>query len=93
MPLVTRGRGVFSEYYNDPAKTAESFYEGGWFRTGDLGSMDAEGRMTFKGRLKDMLKVGGENVAAAAGPISIENATAESALRQPAAAAGGEVKF
>ena len=55
---------MFSGYYNDPAKTAESFYDGGWFRTGDLGVMDAEGRMTFKGRLKDMLKVGGENVAA-----------------------------
>lgn len=62
--ICTRGRGVFQGYYNDPAKTAESFYEGGWFRTGDLGVMDAEGRMTFKGRLKDMLKVGGENVAA-----------------------------
>lgn len=62
--IVARGRGVFSGYHNDPVKTAESFYDGGWFRTGDLGSIDVEGRMTFKGRLKDMLKVGGENVAA-----------------------------
>ncbi len=62
--ICARGRGVFDGYYNDPAKTRASFYDDGWFRTGDLGVMDAEGRVTFKGRLKDMLKVGGENVAA-----------------------------
>mgnify|MGYP001324684023 FL=1 len=62
--IVARGRGVFSGYYNDPKKTEAAFWEGGWFRTGDLGVLDAEGRVTFLGRLKDMLKVGGENVAA-----------------------------
>ena len=62
--IVTRGRSVFSGYYNDPKKTEAAFWEGGWFRTGDLGVLDAEGRLTFRGRLKDMLKVGGENVAA-----------------------------
>ena len=55
---------MFGGYYNDPAKTAAAFWEGGWFRTGDLGVLDAESRITFHGRLKDMLKVGGENVAA-----------------------------
>ncbi len=62
--IVVRGRGVFSGYFNDPEKTAASFYEGGWFRTGDLGIVDSQGRVAFRGRLKDMLKVGGENVAA-----------------------------
>lgn len=62
--ICVRGRGVFTGYYNDPEKTAASFYDDGWFRTGDLGVMDPEGRVTFRGRLKDMLKVGGENVAA-----------------------------
>jgi fatty-acyl-CoA synthase len=62
--IVVRGRGVFAGYHNDPVKTAASFYPGGWFRTGDLGEMDADGRVAFRGRLKDMLKVGGENVAA-----------------------------
>ena len=62
--IVARGRGVFSGYYNDLEKTEAAFWEGGWFRTGDLGVLDVEGRVTFRGRLKDMLKVGGENVAA-----------------------------
>ena len=62
--IVARGRGVFSGYYNDAEKTEAAFWEGGWFRTGDLGVLDVEGRVTFRGRLKDMLKVGGENVAA-----------------------------
>ena len=37
----------------------------GWFRTGDICSLDTDGRITYHGRVKDMLKVGGENVAAA----------------------------
>ena len=62
--IVTHGISVFDGYYNDPEKTAAAFWENGWFRTGDLGVLDQDGRITFKGRLKDMLKVGGENVAA-----------------------------
>lgn len=62
--IVARGRSIFSGYYNDPEKTAAAFWDDGWFRTGDLGILDAEGHVTFRGRLKDMLKVGGENVAA-----------------------------
>src|SRR3546814_6266683 len=51
-------------YYNAPDKTAEVI-RNGWFHTGDIGSIDADGQMMFHGRTKDMLKVGGENVAAA----------------------------
>lgn len=62
--LCVRGYNVFEGYYNDPDKTAEAFDRDGWFHTGDLGVLDVEGRVSYQGRLKDMLKVGGENVAA-----------------------------
>lgn len=59
-----RGYNVFEGYYKDPAKAAECFDGEGWFNTGDIGRMDAGGRIGYLGRAKDMLKVGGENVAA-----------------------------
>ena len=63
--ILVRGYNVFGGYHNDPVKTAECFDADGWFRTGDIGSLDDDGRITYLGRTKDMLKVGGENVAAA----------------------------
>ena len=62
--IWVRGYNLFEGYYKDPAKDAECFDEEGWFFTGDIGSLDAEGRISYLGRTKDMLKVGGENVAA-----------------------------
>lgn len=59
------GPGMFSGYLNDSRHTAERTDELGYLCTGDLGSLDPDGRVTYSGRLKDMLKVGGENVAAA----------------------------
>ena len=61
--LWVRGYNVFSGYYKSPEKNAESFVDG-WFRTGDLCSVTPQGSICYHGRLKDMLKVGGENVAA-----------------------------
>ncbi|MAM61300.1 class I adenylate-forming enzyme family protein [Maritimibacter sp. UBA3975] len=61
--ICVRGFSIFTEYYKDPEKTAEAKRDG-WFHTGDLGAFDAGGTLMFHGRLKDMLKVGGENVAA-----------------------------
>ncbi len=63
--LWYRGPNAFDGYFRDPETTADVFDERGFFRTGDVASMDAEGRVTFVSRVKDMLKVGGENVAAA----------------------------
>lgn len=60
-----RGGGAFKAYYKDPDATAATILAGGWVKTGDRGSMDRDGALTFLGRIKDMLKVGGENVAAA----------------------------
>jgi acyl-CoA synthetase (AMP-forming)/AMP-acid ligase II len=60
-----RGYCLIDEYYKDAEKTAEAFEDDGFFHTGDIGSFDADGQIMFHGRTKDMLKVGGENVAAA----------------------------
>jgi fatty-acyl-CoA synthase len=60
-----RGYSNFEGYYKDPEKTAEVVDADGWFHSGDLGTLDEDGRVAYQGRLKDMLKVGGENVAAA----------------------------
>ena len=61
--IQVRGDNVMPGYYRDPARTAEAFTEDGWFRTGDLGTMDARGRVAVRGRLKTMiLGASGENI-------------------------------
>jgi acyl-CoA synthetase (AMP-forming)/AMP-acid ligase II len=62
--ILVRGYCVMSGYYRSPEKTAEALDGAGWLHTGDLYAQNADGRLTFNGRAKDMLKVGGENVAA-----------------------------
>ncbi len=62
---LIRGYSTFDRYYKSPEKTAEALDADGWFHSGDICSIDADGQLMFHGRLKDMLKVGGENVAAA----------------------------
>ena len=61
--VLLRGVGLFEGYYKDPEQTAKAM-EGGWLNTGDLGIIDEDGRVAYRGRFKDMLKVGGENVSA-----------------------------
>ena len=58
------GVTLFKEYYKNPEATANAFDEDGWFDTGDIIRMDEAGNLYFSDRDKDMLKVGGENVAA-----------------------------
>ena len=67
--LFARGPTVFSGYHGRPDLTAAAFDLDGWYRTGDLGMVDEHGLLRFRGRLKDMLKIGGENV----GAIEIES--------------------
>jgi fatty-acyl-CoA synthase/long-chain acyl-CoA synthetase len=63
--VLVRGYNLFEGYYRDAEKTAQALDAAGWFHTGDIGSLDRNGTILFHGRFKDMLKVGGENVAAA----------------------------
>jgi fatty-acyl-CoA synthase len=60
-----RGWCITKGYFDDPEKTAEALDEQGWFRTGDLGAIGADGYLRLVGRIKEMIRVGGENVAAA----------------------------
>lgn len=61
--ILVRGYCVMDGYYKAPDQTAAAL-AGGWLHTGDLYRRGKGGRLQFCGRIKDMLKVGGENVAA-----------------------------
>jgi fatty-acyl-CoA synthase len=56
-----RGHIVMQGYYRNPLATAEAITPDGWFRTGDLGVIDAQGYLKITGRLKEMFIVGGSN--------------------------------
>jgi len=60
--IVIRGPNVTRGYENNPKANAEGF-TAGWFRTGDQGTMDAEGYITLTGRLKEIINRGGEKVS------------------------------
>ncbi|MGD9942846.1 MAG: class I adenylate-forming enzyme family protein [Burkholderiaceae bacterium] len=62
--LQVRGPMVFQGYWRDEEKTKSAFTDDGWLRTGDLFRFDDDGYGHLVGRVKDMIKTGGENVAA-----------------------------
>ena len=66
---------LFLAYYKDAEKTRASYDADGFFHTGDLGMLDTEGRLYYRGRLKEMVKSGGINIA----PIEVE----ETLMRHP----------
>ena len=61
--LLVRGPGILKGYYNNPEATRKAFH-GDWFRTGDLFRQDERGYFYIVGRIKDMIRRSGENVAA-----------------------------
>jgi cyclohexanecarboxylate-CoA ligase len=61
--ILTRGPELFTSY-TDPALNAAAFLPGGWFRSGDVGRIDADGYLTVTDRLKDIIIRGGENISA-----------------------------
>jgi acyl-CoA synthetase (AMP-forming)/AMP-acid ligase II len=60
-----RGWCTMKGYFDDPERTAAVLGPDGWLRTGDVGYLDEDGYLKLIGRIKDMVRVGGENVAAA----------------------------
>jgi malonyl-CoA/methylmalonyl-CoA synthetase len=60
--IQIRGPNVFKGYWRMPEKTCEEFSADGWFRTGDVGTFDAEGYLSIVGRAKDLIITGGYNV-------------------------------
>ncbi len=71
--IEMKGPNLCAGYWRRPEATAESFYPDGYFRTGDTGFLDAEGRLTIAGRSKDLIISGGYNVY----PAEIEMLLAE----------------
>ncbi|MGH8688218.1 MAG: AMP-binding protein [Burkholderiales bacterium] len=63
--IQVRGWSVMRGYYKNPKATRAAFTEDGFLRTGDLGELKSGGRLRMVGRLKDVFRVGGENVAPA----------------------------
>jgi fatty-acyl-CoA synthase len=63
--ILVRGWCVMRGYWNMPEQTAKAIDADGWLHTGDLGVLDGDGRLRFAGRAKELIRVGGENVAPA----------------------------
>jgi acyl-CoA synthetase (AMP-forming)/AMP-acid ligase II len=60
--LLIRGECLFSGYWRDPGATAAAFADGGWYRTGDVVRLTADGYLYILDRAKDMIISGGENI-------------------------------
>jgi malonyl-CoA/methylmalonyl-CoA synthetase len=80
--IEVRGPNVFKGYWRMPEKTREEFTADGWFKTGDVGLIDAQGYLTIVGRSKDLIISGGYNVypAEIEGYINDMPGVAESAV-------------
>ena len=82
--LWIKGPIIMKGYYKKPEETKAVLTPEGWYKSGDMGTLDAEGYITITGRKKEMIIVGGENVY----PREIENALEEHPAVHEAAAIG-----
>ncbi len=88
--LEVRGPSVFGGYWKKPEQTAEAFTADGWFKTGDIGAIDADGFLSITDRKKELLKTSGGKLIA---PQPIENRLKGNPLVSEAALVGDTHKF
>jgi long-chain acyl-CoA synthetase len=88
--LLVKGPSVFGGYWHKPEATAECFDEEGWFRTGDIGHVDADGFLFITDRKKELLKTSGGKMVA---PQPIESKLKVNLLVAQAALVGDKHKF
>ena len=81
--VAIRGASVFGGYEDNPEANAAAFVDG-WFRTGDEGSLDEDGYLTLRGRIKEIINRGGEKIS----PLEVD----EALLAPPGRRAGGHVR-
>jgi long-chain acyl-CoA synthetase len=87
--LLVRGPSVFAQYWNRPDESRAVFTEG-WFQTGDIGHLDADGFLSITDRKKDLIKTSGGKFIA---PQPIENSLKHNALIAEAVIVGDKRKF
>jgi long-chain acyl-CoA synthetase len=87
--LLVRGPSVFKGYWNRPDETREAFVDG-WFKTGDIAQLDAEGYLSITDRKKDLIKTSGGKFIA---PQPIENSLKLNPLIGTAVVIGDRRKF
>ncbi|HMF54261.1 MAG TPA: long-chain fatty acid--CoA ligase [Edaphobacter sp.] len=88
--LEVRGPSIFVGYWKKDKETQEAFTEDGWFKTGDIGNIDAEGFLSITDRKKELLKTSGGKFIA---PQPIENKLKANTLVGQAAMVGDKHKF
>ena len=90
--VVVRGPSVFTEYFRDPVATAAAFTPDGWYRTGDIGELDASGALRLIGRTRSLISLpSGMNVH----PEDVEAALVAEGLAEPVVyeAPAGRIAF
>jgi long-chain acyl-CoA synthetase len=87
--ILVRGPSVFKQYWNKPKETQEAFVDG-WFKTGDIGNLDADGFLSITDRKKDLIKTSGGKFIA---PQPIENSLKHNILIAEAVVLGEKRKF
>ncbi|KAF2077201.1 hypothetical protein CYY_001521 [Polysphondylium violaceum] len=71
--VCIQGKNVMHGYHNNPQANIDNFTKDGWFLTGDIGFLDAEGYLFLNGRKKEIINRGGEKIS----PLEVDNALLE----------------